>query len=160
MYSVSSAYRESLGAFYGTWQSMEITLDWALGQFLKLPDDETHLLTAGMDFGRKAVVFRNLVRKSDHPKKTEIEKHLNWIQNESKRNIFAHSFARSGDADVTFIVRSKYDAYDTKEYRFTREEFERHVAQFIETAKAFEASVGLSRDAIEKFAAAASSVKS
>jgi hypothetical protein len=155
MYSVSKEYRESLGAFYATWQSFEITLDWAFGQFLKLPDEETHLLTAGMDFGRKATVFRHLVRESNHENKAEIEKHLNAAQNDSKRNIFAHSFARSDADSVIFIERSRHGSYQAKEHRFTKSEFEAHVNKFIETAKSFEKAVGLTRDAMEKFGALA-----
>lgn len=100
-------------------------------------------------------MFRHLVRKSDHKNKAEIEQHLNAAQNDSKRNIFAHSFARSDADTVIFVERSRHGSYQAKEHKFTKSEFEAHVNKFIETAKGFEKAVELTREEIEKFAAAA-----
>jgi hypothetical protein len=155
MYITSTEFRTALGAFYSTWQSVEITMDWAIGQFLKMPDEETHLLTGGMEFGRKAILLRTLVSRSDRKNKGEIIKHLSFIQNGSKRNIFAHSFCRSPNDGVIFVQRSNHGVYKATEHAFSRAEFEAHVNKFVETAQAFERELAMTRESIEKFAAAA-----
>jgi hypothetical protein len=72
MYSTSRAFYECFGGFYATWQSVEITMDWTIGQFLGVSYEDTHLITTGMQFGRKAMLLRALVNRSDCKNKGEI----------------------------------------------------------------------------------------
>jgi len=160
MYSITNEFRRALGAFHATWASVEITMDWAIGQFLKLPQEETHLITAGMEFGRKAVLLRALVARSDSKNKNEILQHLNWIQNESKRNAFAHSFMRSNKDVVTFVKRSGHGKFEIREHSFQPKEFDEHVNKFIEAAIGFEKELGATRKEIESFAQAATNLAS
>src|SRR5947208_14979395 len=112
-------------------------------------------MTAGMQFGRKAILLRALVSKSDCKNKGAIIKLLNYFQTESKRNVFAHSFAKSGEDDVTFVTRDNHGKFVAKQYRFTANEFEAHVRGCVEAAKSCEQEVALTRDQIEAFCAAA-----
>jgi hypothetical protein len=74
-----------LGAFFGTWATLELVTSYGIGAFLKISDEEAHILTSGMEFGRKATLLRNLAYRSEHPKKAEIIGVIGRIQNESKR---------------------------------------------------------------------------
>ena len=70
------------------------------------PPLKTHAIVAGMEFGRKASLFRILLEQTNHPKKEEIKTLLTKIQNEAKRNIFTHSIIYSdNDISVEFIHR-------------------------------------------------------
>ena len=122
--------------------------------------EETHLITAGMQFSRKAILLRALVTRSDRKDKGAIIKLLNYFQEESKRNVFAHSFARSDEDNVIFVTRDNHGKFVAKEHRFSATEFETHIQQFIEAAKSFEKEVGLTRNDIEAFCAAAMTLTS
>jgi hypothetical protein len=158
MYVTSPPFREALGTFYGTWASVEITMDWAIGKFLGLPHEETHLITAGLEFGRKAILLRALVARSDRKNKGEIIKHIKTIQEDSKRNIFAHSFMRSEEKRAIFVERSNHGKFSVKKHEFEPESFIAHVRQFIESAKLLEQELGLTREEIQAFADAADSL--
>src|SRR5206468_9141726 len=124
---VTPAFRELFGAFYATWQSVEITMEWAIGQFLKISYEDTHLITAGMQFGRKAMLLRALAGRSDRKNKGEIIKCLSFFVEQSKRNVFAHSFAKSNDDLVTFVNRDNHGKFKMTEHAFTPGEFTAHV---------------------------------
>src|SRR5215211_1159361 len=47
-------FQEWFGVFQVTWASMELVTDYAIGKFLELPAEATHLITSGLMFGRKA----------------------------------------------------------------------------------------------------------
>ena len=85
-----------LGAFFGTWATLELVASYGIGKFLRISHEEAHILTSGMEFGRKAMLLRNVVRRSDDPKRAQILGAVGKIQNESKRNVLAHAFIISG----------------------------------------------------------------
>ena len=87
MYSTSRAFYECFGGFYATWQSVEITMDWTIGQFLGVSYEDTHLITTGMQFGRKAMLLRALVNRSDRKNKGGIIECLSFFVEQSKRNV-------------------------------------------------------------------------
>ena len=72
-----------------------------------------------MEFARKSALLRNLIYRSDDPKKKLLLRLIGKIQNESKRNVFAHAFIISGPNDVTFIDRSRGGDYAAKKHTFT-----------------------------------------
>jgi hypothetical protein len=82
-------FTSQVGRFYGIWAATELAIDYAIGFFLKLPPEETHLLTAGMEFNRKARLVMALIKRSDHTNKSQLLAALKIIQNESLRNAFA-----------------------------------------------------------------------
>jgi hypothetical protein len=130
-------------------------MDWAIGKFLELPHEQTHLITAGLEFGRKAILLRALVARSDWKNKGEIIKHIKTIQEDSKRNIFAHSFMRSDDKRVLFVERTNHGAFKVRTHEFEPKSFTAHVRQFIDLAKSLEQELGLTREEIQAFADAA-----
>jgi hypothetical protein len=67
-------------------------IDMAIGRFLNLTDYEAQILTSGMEFGPKARLSHELVKRSLHPKKATIIRSLNKLRNDAKRNILAHSY--------------------------------------------------------------------
>jgi hypothetical protein len=139
---VDNSYVETLGRFYGMWSALEAEVDYLIGRYIQLPHEVTHILTAGMEFARKANLLRTLVMRSTDPDKEKIRDLLSKIQNESKRNLFTHSLITSNTSSITFVYRKADGAYSAKESRFTAEEFRQHVrlvtflaADFSETAK-------------------------
>jgi hypothetical protein len=126
--ALTKPFLSDLGLFYGMWSALETTIDYQIGKLLNLPHDETHIITAGMDFGRKANILRVLLKKMELPEKEHMIALIAKIQNESKRNIFAHSQLHSDENTVTFIHRKMGGTYSATETTFTAPEFHEHVA--------------------------------
>jgi len=133
----------AFGLFYRMWSANDITVDYAIGKLLKLPADETHLLTAGIDFNRRASLLRILLNRGTLPRKPQIISALNTIQNESLRNVFAHSFLQSDEITVTFIERTRHGKYDPKKHSSTISTFRAHVHKFVDAAVAFQEYMAL-----------------
>lgn len=144
-----------LGLFYVVWSTAEIETSYALGQFLSLPHAETHLVTARMEFSRKVALLRALVTKSTHKNKAAVVGALNKMQNESKRNVFAHSFIRSTHTTVTFVERTWEGTYKTKKHKFTLDEFQSHVLTFQKAARAFGSALQIDAGDFQDFCDAA-----
>lgn len=102
-----------------------------IGTFLKIPHEQTAIVTAGMEFGRQITILRNLVYRSQHPNKKRILDALGKLQNESKRNIFAHSILFSDEKKATFVERSRGGDYKVTAHSYTVESFAEHVGKFI-----------------------------
>ena len=108
-----------------------------------------------MEFGRKITLLRNVVYRSDDPNKGKIVGVLGKIQNESKRNVFAHSFIFSTPTSITFIERSRGGDYKVTRHEFTMEEFVGHVNDFGAGAKEFSALLGATNEELQRFGEAA-----
>jgi len=124
-----------LGYFHVIWASLDLLLCYGIGAVLKIEAEECHVLTAGMEFGRKITVLRNIIHRSTHPKRKELIGLLGKIQNESKRNVFAHSFVLYDEQTLTFIDRTRGGDYQVKLHRFTVDEFAEHVISFGEAVE-------------------------
>ncbi|UPJ55012.1 hypothetical protein [Bradyrhizobium sp. 192] len=153
--AVRDEFTSEFGRFFGIWQATELALDYAVGKYLELADEETHLLTAGMDFNRKARLLTALVKRNNDPQQSAILASLKIIQNESLRNVFAHSFVDHTDTEVTFIQRNRHGNYDPIEYTFTLPSFIAHVEKILRASIAFHDAVGLTEERYEEFASAA-----
>lgn len=119
------------GAFHGSWSSMEVLLCYIIGKLLRLSHIETLVLTAGMEFGRKATLARNLAYRSNHKNKNSIVNLLGRIQNESKRNVFAHGMLLTDEERVIFVDRSRGGDFEVTAHSFTLPEFISHVQSVI-----------------------------
>jgi hypothetical protein len=148
-YATTPHFTENLGTFYAMWLALEATLDYQIGRLLKQPHTETHILVAGMEFGRKANLLRILMGRSDNSNKDEIKRLLSKIQNESKRNIFTHSILHSGPDEVTFIHRKVDGSFSATAARFTRNEFYNHVKEITGIANQFGALLKTLHRAVE-----------
>ena len=144
----------AVGTFYSNWAALELTIDLAIGKLLAVPHEVTHLLTAGLDFHRKARILRALIRRSNHPQKAKLLTALNKIQNESKRNVFAHSYLGGTDVEVTYLERSRNGELSATEHTFTAQEFVVHVARFVDAGRQFASLIGRSDKEIREFLAA------
>src|SRR3954470_15790553 len=85
---VSGEFNALLDLFLGAWASFEMTTDFAIGKLLKTSHEQTHLITAGMTFGRRARLLADLVSHSDHPRKAEILAAFNKLCGMSTKDIF------------------------------------------------------------------------
>jgi hypothetical protein len=134
-YAHTNHFSNQLGSFYTVWIVLEMTIEYQIGRLLKLPYEETHIIVAGMEFGRKANLLRILLGRSGNPDAGKITTVLNEIQNTAKRNIFTHSLLHSIMDEVTFIHR-KTDAaaFSATKARFTSDEFEAHVLKITKLA--------------------------
>lgn len=144
-----------LGYFHAMWATLDLALCYGIGKFLGLKAEECHVLTSGMEFGRKLTLLRNLVYRSDHLHKTKIMALLGKIQNESKRNVFAHSFIISDQKTVTFIERSRGGDYKVTRHNFTLKEFYAHVESLGTHAEELTHLIVPSYDEFQRFAEAA-----
>jgi hypothetical protein len=135
-------FLQLLGMFHGAWASVDMTADFAIGQFMKLPHQQTHLMTAGMAVGAKFRLLADLIGRSDHPKKSELLGALNKIRGETKREVLAHSYIRSSATAVTFLDRKGGGEYRAKEYPFSLLQFSSHVKILTQSGQDFEAALG------------------
>jgi hypothetical protein len=143
------------GAFHASWAALELTTSCAVSQHLNISPEEGNILTAGMEFGRKATLLKNLVYRSDNPQKKAIIRLINGILNKSKRNVFAHGFLTSTRTTVSFIDRSRGGDYVGTKHTFTLDEFVAHVLAYLEMAHALEKALGVSQADMHHFANAA-----
>jgi hypothetical protein len=153
--ATSDAFCAQVGRFYGIWSLAEITIDYAIGKYLKLPHEETHLLTAGTEFNRKARLLMALLKRSSEPKKADALAALKIIQNESLRNTFAHSFLAGTGNEVSFIERSRHGNYAPVEHKFSLSTFEDHVEKLYMAGMKFSEAIGATPEEMEKFSQAA-----
>jgi hypothetical protein len=146
-----------LGWFYSAWSSVDLSVDLAICRCLKISPEQTHMLVAGLEFGRKTALLRSVLSTSGYTV-AEVEKlkgYLTRISKESLRNVFAHSFLASDTESVHFIHRKSQGAYSATGYKFMAEGFVQHVKDFVQLAHDFEKALGFSHKDIGDFAAAA-----
>ena len=145
----------TLGQFYQLWSGVELISSLAVGILLDIPDEETHLVTARMEFSRKAGLIRELLQRRPHPKKSAIKSALNRLQNESKRNVFAHSIMLSDEHSVTFLERGWQQDYVSSKHKFTLMEFSEHVHVFSKAVTDLREAFDISRERLWTFSEAA-----
>lgn len=145
----------ALGGFHGAWSSLEVLLSYSIGHTLNIPVNETHMLTSGMEFGRKATLLRNLIHRGDRKNKAQIIGLIGRLQNESLRNVFAHGMITSSRDTVTFIDRSRHGDYRTTKHVFTLKQFIDHVVEVGEIAANLQVALGVPQQEIHDFVMAA-----
>jgi hypothetical protein len=157
---LSSEFNCALGYFHTAWLFAELTVDYLIGHFLNIPAEETHHLVAGMEIGRKLRLLESLLHRSDHKNKATLIGYLRKIQNESKRNVLAHSLLLSSNETITFVNRSFGQKYEAKLHTFTLETFTSHVKEFLKNGQQFYKSACIEDTAIQAFGHAAISAVS
>src|SRR4051794_13622251 len=96
-------FRWALGTFHVLWSTIELTVALGIGKFLRTTHEQTHILTAGMEFGRKATLLRNLAYRGSKPNRKQIVKIIGSLQNDAKRNVLAHGFMVATQTTVRFV---------------------------------------------------------
>ena len=155
----SIEFNKEFGWFHHMWALTEATLDFAIGKFLRLNGHETHILTAGMQHGRKAMLLRSLISRGNYPNKSELLRTLKIIQNESLRNVFAHSYIGSDAETIFFLERNPGGPYKAKGHPFSMKKFKNHVSKFVAAAIDFEKALDVGPGEIETFQLLALSVR-
>ncbi|RDV05132.1 hypothetical protein [Undibacter mobilis] len=156
--ALRNEYTRLVGLFQGAWASLELTTDYAIGQFLNVTHEQCHLITAGMMFGRKSRLLADLIKRSDHPQKSKILEPFNKIRGMSKRDVFAHGYIRGDAESVTFLERAAGGEFKATEHTFTFMEFQIHVATIAKLATEFYEALGCTREQVSDFANAALSL--
>ena len=143
------------GAFWGSWNSVELIISLAIGKLLNISYERTHILTSGMEFGRTANLLRNLVYQLESPDKGKITKLIGRLLNESKRNALAHGILVSNPTTVTFIDRTRGGDYSATAHRFTLREFSEHIQNITKIGEELRVLLSISNDDLHDFAMAA-----
>jgi hypothetical protein len=144
-----------LGMYHGVLGSLELVLCCGITKLLKIPPESGHILTSGMELGRKLTLLRNVAHRSNHEAKNRIIQLLGKIQNESKRNVLAHSYITTDVDSVTFVERSRGGDYRVTRHRYTLKEFVAHIAEFMKAAAELETVLEITEDELHKFGEAA-----
>jgi hypothetical protein len=144
-----------LGLLYGAWTAQDLTIDFGIGRFLKIPHDQALLLTAGMQFGHKIRILKDLIRKTKDPNKDKMIGALNKLQNESKRNVFAHSYLIGNPTSVSFVERSAGGDFKIRQHTYTLPEWQDHLTAFTNAGKALWEGLGEPQAELEEFMDAA-----
>jgi hypothetical protein len=144
-----------LGGFYVAWSAVQPTIDIGIGDTLKLSDQDCHILTTGIDLTKKVLLLKQLMSQGQNAKKAEINRCLNIILNESKRNIIAHSYIQtSGDDSVIFLEKGIKDGYSSTRHEFTIEKFYAHTQKIADACSSLEKLLGVDSARLTAFLAA------
>jgi hypothetical protein len=150
-------FYRSLGGFFAAWSRTELVIDCAIWKALGTETpEEAHERSAGTTFSDKCKQLRALIDDGKVPHK--VRKMLDQIENDSLRNVFAHSILASDEHMVLFIHRKierPSKQYRTMPYRLTRDEFLTHVAKFAQLSINFEQATGLTDKEVGVFASMA-----
>ena len=108
-------------------------------------------MTAGLDFNRKARLLRGIIKSSGHKNSAELLGFLNQIQNESKRNVFAHSYWFATPTDITFLERTRYGELKASQHTYTLTKFREHVLKVEAASSGFERVLDVKRSEMTAF---------
>ena len=144
--------------FLGAWASFEMTVDFAIGKFLKTTHEQTHLITAGMMFGRRARLLDDLVGRSDHPRKTEILGAFNKLRGMSTKGIFVQCCRWSNEEEGHVLERSADGRFKIKSRNFAEAEFMDCLRAFAAASSDFYLALEITGADIRAFGAAAESL--
>jgi hypothetical protein len=149
--ALSNEYSKLLGIFHYNWSAIDIHVDYAIYQFLKVTPLQAHLITSGMMFGRKARLLVDLIKHSGNPKRGELLEAFGQIQ-KANRDMIAHSWTRSDSRSVTFLERKISGPFSAKEHSFTLPEFEKLVDEIRSAGKKFRELLGVKSEDLDEFA--------
>lgn len=148
-------FTQMFGLFWGYWASLDLTIDYAICQFLNVTHHQAHIITGGMMSGPKFRLLADLIGHSDHPKRDELLGALNKVRKIQKRDIFAHSYIESYEDSVTFLNRKVGGEYKATEDKFTFTTFANHVAEVADAGVRFYNALGVTKPEMQAFAKAA-----
>lgn len=148
-------FSHNMGVFYSNWARLECLMDCSIGKLLNLSHKRTHVITTYIDFGKKAQWLRELIKDSDLPTKEQALAALNAIQNDSKRNVFAHSYVWVDGEVITFIEKNPHGGIQAKIHPFTMSALSDHVKNILEHGQALEQAMGITQPELDGFCEAA-----
>lgn len=134
-------FQRWIGAFAVKWGMAELSVSFAIGKFLGLNYEDTHLLTAKMPFNKKATLLRAVVKKTKPENESVILGALKTLQN-SNRNTLFHAYVLSKADTATFIEIDLGEKFSAKDHTYTLDSLKGHVEKFYEGLDDFNKSVG------------------
>lgn len=149
----SDTFFLNYGLFHAAFSALDLAIDVAIGRFLKLSHAEAHLVTVGVEMGRRMQLLINLADHSNHPNKAEIVRLMKAIQDDSRRNAFTHGFMGTNEETVTFFYRNRDKPLEAREYQYSSDGFQKHVATFLELASKLQSALGITSADFVEFAA-------
>jgi hypothetical protein len=151
------AFYTALGLFYAAWSRTELAIDCAMWKAAGTETAErAHERSARTKFSDKCKHFRTLLDCGKIPNDEKVKDLLTRIEQESMRNVFAHSFLATDEHSVTFIHRKvERGKYQPTWYKIACDDFIDHVQSFVQLSFDFEQAVGLSHKEVADFAAMA-----
>lgn len=144
-----------MGLFQSSWAAIEVNTDFAIGRLLGVTYYQTHLITSGVMFGRRARLFVDLLKDSDWPKQSKLLAAFNIIRGSSLRDVFAHAYIASDGNTVTFIERPGGQEFRVKEHEFTLGGFIDHVNKVVKAGVSFHNELKIQQSELNAFANAA-----
>lgn len=134
-------FQRWVGAFAVKWGMAELAVSFAIGKYLSLNYEDTHLLTANMPFNRKATLLRATIKKANPDNVSVVLGALKTIQN-SNRNTLFHGFILSDEKRVTFVEVDLGKTFSAKGHSYEFDGFKEHVSRFYDALDAFLKAVG------------------
>jgi hypothetical protein len=153
--TTDSVYLQAMGFFQTSWSGVELSTDFAIYKFLRVTAEQSHLITSGMMFGRKARLLADLIKRSGHPNKQKILNAFNKVRGGNMRDVFAHGYISANKDTVVFLERSAGGDFKSKPHVFTIKEFLLHVGRFVRDGEAFAHSLEIDPAELRKFTDAA-----
>jgi hypothetical protein len=97
------AFYTALGWFYAVWSRTELAIDCAIWKASGTETAErAHERAAHTKFSDKCKHLRTLLDGGKIPNYEKAQDLLTWIEDQSMRNVFAHSFLATDEHSVTF----------------------------------------------------------
>jgi hypothetical protein len=149
-------FHTTLGQFHCMWLMFDVTVDYSIGRLLNIGTGETHVLVAGMEFGRKLRLLVELLKRSNWPNRSLLLEAVRKLQG-SKREMITHAYVASDDTHITFIYRARGE-YFAKKLEYSASEFKDHVASMILASQKYQRALGAPMEDLIAFAEAALSV--
>jgi hypothetical protein len=152
-----ASYLQLIGIFHSNWSAIDLYTDFAIYQFLHVTQQQAHLITSGMMFGRKARLLDDLIRHSDDPRKPKLLESFNKIR-AAKRDIITHSYVGSDAISVWYLERNTAGPFKAEIHSYSAERLQEHIQGIANAATDFYNALGVERAELDAFANAALSL--
>jgi hypothetical protein len=155
-FAYTTEFYTALGMFHAVWGQIELTIDCAIWKAMGTEtEQEAHKRVASMKFGKKLKKLRTLIDNGKFKHSQKVKDLLRRIEDESRRNVFAHSILASDKRSVTFIHRSvRRGEYKVERHTIAGHGFIKHAQLFVHIAADLMRAVELSDKEVRDFAAA------
>jgi hypothetical protein len=117
-------------------KGLDLYTDFAIYQFLHVTQQQAHLITSGMMFGRKARLLDDLIRHSDDPRKPKLLESFNKIR-AAKRDIITHSYVGSDAISVWYLERNTAGPFKAEIHSYSAERLQEHIQGIANAATDF-----------------------
>src|SRR5262245_65996629 len=155
-FAYTTEFYTALGLFHAVWGQIELTIECAIWKAMGTETaHQAHERVARMKFSEKLKKLRRLIDSSKCKHGEKVKDLLRQIEDESKRNVFAHSILTSDEHSVTFVHRSwQRGEYKVERHRICGHGFIKHAQQLVHIATDLLQAIEFSDKEVRDFAAA------